>query len=253
LTRKRIFRELIRATDLFDEKKGSVRSDLDAEKLLLEVVLHIFGFFAKEASGLAMTANWAGERFESECLTVLSQCVFGAGLKRGGRIPESLQITIERSEQWKRYRLHLREIADSQAAGEVIRSERPKGESGGATDTTHSTPKVAVGTHRRRPGFAADAKGHNSIAEIVGRHDPIWNAGSKHWRGNHALKRICTDLDGADIDVPENWRTGATPSLTEVKLKNWSDAFELGFKKLVVDRIRYSLEKCQKRSSAQET
>jgi hypothetical protein len=65
--------------------------------------------------------------------------------------------------------------------------------------------------------------------------------GFRRWGKDSTLKGICTDLDVAEIDVPESWRTGATPSLNEVKVKSWTDALDLGYKKLVIDQIRYSL------------
>jgi hypothetical protein len=114
--RRRIFRELIRATDLFDERKNSVRSDSDTAGLTLDVVLHVFGAFSKEASDLARTANWQAERFQSECLQFLLRCARDANLSAGERIPLGIQMTIERSEQWTEFRRQLRSMAEAQAA-----------------------------------------------------------------------------------------------------------------------------------------
>jgi hypothetical protein len=116
----------------------------------------------------------------------------------------------------------------------------------------------------RRHGFPADMQRHLAIAEIVSRYAKHWEAaGPKRWARDPALKSICTDLDQAEIEIPQNWangkpspkgkkqsRTGgllphnaagtrATPDI--VKLKGWSDAIALGYKRLVVDQIRYSL------------
>jgi hypothetical protein len=114
-----------------------------------------------------------------------------------------------------------------------------------------NSPEEAARKRGRHRGFAADVKRHNSIADIVVRHHPTWEKGSADWKKDSTLKGICTDLDAADIDIPDNWRTGTTPSLNEVKLKSWSDALDLGYKKLVIDQIRYSLDVVLKgRSSA---
>jgi hypothetical protein len=94
----------------------------------------------------------------------------------------------------------------------------------------------------RRRGFEADTERHNTIAAIVGRHDAHWRNGSRAWCRHSTLKEICIDLDQAEIEVPESWRTGKTPSLKGVKLKGWCDAVELGYKKHVVDQVRYSLK-----------
>jgi hypothetical protein len=101
--------------------------------------------------------------------------------------------------------------------------------------------------HSRRYGFEADMRGHNAIAKAVSRHDPRWRMGSKAWRA--ALEGICKDLDSEGIDIPGQWKTGTTLSLKSTELKSWFDALDLGFKKLVIDRIRYSLKMVLKRSN----
>jgi len=102
----------------------------------------------------------------------------------------------------------------------------------------------------RRHGFEAEMDRHNSIASIVGRHDSYWENGSTRWRNDSNLKSICTDLDQSEIDIPKNWKTAKTPSLTGLRLKGWGDALELGCKKLITDQIRYSLEMVRKKTTS---
>jgi hypothetical protein len=127
---------------------------------------------------------------------------------------------------------------------EVVTGSRGSEET--AVKGKSNTPEKAA----RRRGFEADLKRHNSIADIAERHDPRWGHGSGHWRQDSILMAICTDFDGAEIDVPDSWRTAATPSLNGVKLKSRSDALELGYKKLVIDQIRHSLAIIRKKRSS---
>jgi hypothetical protein len=83
---------------------------------------------------------------------------------------------------------------------------------------------------------------HRRIANIVGKHDNNWPSGSKAWRREATLKIICVDLDQNEVDMPEDWLKGKTPSLNGTKLKNWTDAFTLGYKKLLLDHIGYRLK-----------
>jgi hypothetical protein len=83
---------------------------------------------------------------------------------------------------------------------------------------------------------------HNAIAAIVGRYDTLWKHGSAVWRHDSTLKSICSDLDREEIDIPGSWKAGKTLSLKNIKLKGWHDALELGFKKLVMDQLKYSLQ-----------
>jgi len=102
----------------------------------------------------------------------------------------------------------------------------------------------------RRRGFEADATRHDAIANIVGGHDARWKNGSGAWRKDFTLKGICVALDQAEIDVPATWKTGKTQMLKEkqVTITGWRDAFDLGFKKLVTDQIRYSLRMAMKKT-----
>jgi hypothetical protein len=103
-------------------------------------------------------------------------------------------------------------------------------------------PVLKVGSMIRLHGFKADTDRHNAIAEIVGRHYSPWNVGSQAWRRKSLLKRICEDLDHAEIDTPRGWRTGKTASLQGTKLIGWGEAFHLDYRKLIIDAIRYSLK-----------
>jgi hypothetical protein len=163
------------------------------------------------------------------------------------------------------------EIYKSKAASRVLRSMRslaasePPVTSGGAAQSTEGTtgstgsPPVQkssaanIGSGAvpaaRRYGFEANMHRHKAIAGIVGRHDSNWENGSRGWRADSTLKGICTDLDHREIDIPENWKTAKTPSLTRVPLKGWADALELGYKKLITDQIRYSLEMARKKTT----
>jgi hypothetical protein len=115
----------------------------------------------------------------------------------------------------------------------------------------------------RRYGFQADMQRHVAIAEIVTKHAKHWEGGSALWARDLVLQKICIDLDQAEIDIPLNWKNGKpapkgkkqlgtrhlrqhnaagrTASADTVKLKSWSDALALGYKRSVVDQIRYSL------------
>lgn len=94
----------------------------------------------------------------------------------------------------------------------------------------------------RRHGFQANLDRHKAIAHVVERHSAGWRTGSRSWRNDSLLKRICADLDQSEIDIPPNWRKGNGTTLNGIRLKGWDEAWELGCKKLVIDQIRYSLK-----------
>jgi hypothetical protein len=95
-------------------------------------------------------------------------------------------------------------------------------------------------------GIATDMVEHNRIAAMVENRGGNWQNGSAAWRSDANLKLICSDLDETEIDIPAAWLTGKTPSLKGIKLSNWSDAFMLGYKKLLADHIRYRLKMVHK-------
>ena len=81
------------------------------------------------------------------------------------------------------------------------------------------------------------------------KYDGHSQSGSTFWSNDAILKLICSDLDQAEIDIPKGWRIGETVSLGGVKLTNWSDALTLGYKKLVVDNVRYRLKMARRNSN----
>jgi len=249
------------AEQVLDEKKSSIRDRADAEALMLDFTLTVFAAFAEKACELGVRRLWTGGDVESECYEFLRTALTGVNL-----IWADVQAKVERSDEWKRYRRLLRKVADTQAAGGT-----PPPDSRGTSESTGIMSDAAgptvqeesragiqvvtrahdtAGPGGRRYGFAANTGRHNTIAETVGRHDARWKVSSKAWRRNDAtLKSICTELDQGEVDIPESWRTGKTRSLKGVKLKNWSDALHLGFKKLVIDHITYSLDMVLKKAA----
>jgi hypothetical protein len=235
------------AEQVLDEKKSSIRDRADAEALMLDFTLTVFAAFAEKACELGVRRLWTGGDVESECYEFLRRALTGVNL-----IWADVQTKIERSDEWKRYRRLLRKVADAQAAGGT-----PPPDSRGTSQPTGIMNDAAganAGPGGRRYGFAANTDRHNAIAETVGRHDVRWKVSSKAWRRNDAtLKSICTELDQGEVDIPESWRTGKTPSLKRIRLKNWSDALHLGFKKLVIDHITYSLDMVLKKAAPAPT
>jgi hypothetical protein len=134
---KRVFREQVRAADVFDEKRNSIRSESDLEAARLRFLLSIFGAYTKETLELGQEGVWAAERCESECLKLLRQAAGDVRLTDGSAISSKLQAKIESSEEWKAYRRQLREVADSQATSPALAAGR--------------------GTQSKRPPVGADA------------------------------------------------------------------------------------------------
>lgn len=98
------------------------------------------------------------------------------------------------------------------------------------------------------PGRKADRERNRKIADIVNEHDGRWWNGSSQWKREPLLSRICSDLDEAHIAVPSSWLEGRTPQLLEfgVDADSWHEAVDLGFRQLVIDKIRYHLRRCLK-------
>jgi hypothetical protein len=113
----------------------------------------------------------------------------------------------------------------------------------GAATSDHANKGVG-----RQHGFKADMGRHSLIAGIVERHCPGWRNGFRAWRKDSILRSICNTLDEQEVEIPQGWRTGHTPSIREkdIKVTGWCDALDLGFKKLVVDHILYSLKMVRK-------
>jgi len=182
-----------------------------------------------------------------------------------GAILPNVMSKFEKSIEWQQSEGMLLEVAEAQAAGRTVPSS-------GATDTSvlvetqgraksrlpivEQLPKLtsssgAVGeteerAPKRRHGFKADMALHERIASFVDRHAPRWRTGLVTFRKGNTLRKICMDLDQAEIDIPAPWKRGTTRSLRGVKIKNWTDALQLGSSKLVADQIRTSLNKVGK-------
>ena len=105
----------------------------------------------------------------------------------------------------------------------------------------------------RRYGFEAKMDLHVAIAETIGRYDARWKEGSTGWCNDSNLVRICADLDKGEIQIPAPWKKGTTGSLNGLPLKDWTDALDLGYKKLITDQLRYSLKMAAARCRATTT
>ncbi len=190
---------------------------------------------------------------------------------------ENLAALRQKVAARKRYWLgrYDRELPDPAAVTAVLVTEPVAGLAKRATEQHANTRDLSTKPHiipsyggvqakttseGRRHGFQADTQRHLASAEIVSKHAKHWEAGSTLWARDSALKSICTDLDQAEIDIPLIWKNGkpspkgkkqsSTSHLPQagtrashdtVKLKGWSDALALGYKRSVVDQIRYSL------------
>ena len=83
---------------------------------------------------------------------------------------------------------------------------------------------------------------HKQITESCARYTTWWR-GYNSWGNKASLRQICAELDQHQIPIPERWKTGRTESLRRIgiHLNRWSDALDLGYDRLVVDQIRYSI------------
>jgi hypothetical protein len=85
---------------------------------------------------------------------------------------------------------------------------------------------------------------HRRITEIVAKYArqsrPVSFAA---WPLRGHLAEICAALDELQIPIPRNWKEGRTESLRRLglHLNGWSDALALGYERLVVWQIRYSI------------
>src|SRR6266566_2809604 len=118
---------------------------------------------------------------------------------------------------------------------------RSRSNSDGSWGVSSRRSRASVRPAARRHGYEAEVQRHQTIAEAVGRHYPGWRKGSSGWGQDSVLQRICKDLDGSGVGVPETWRSGKTASLNGIRVRDWSEALDLGYKKLVRDAIRYAL------------
>jgi len=109
---------------------------------------------------------------------------------------------------------------------------------------TNSSPSPTRKRFGSLSGRKADRQRNRDIANIVNVYDDRWWFGSKLWKSE--LGRICTDLDRAQIAVPPSWTEGRTQQLLQfgVDARSWCEALDLGFRQLVIDQIRYHLQRC---------
>jgi hypothetical protein len=137
-----IFREQVRAGDVLEEKKSSIRSDADLKAALLSFVLSVFGAYAREVCELGQQAVWGAERCESECLKVLWQAIRAVRLVHPDETDTKTQVKIERTEEWKEYRRQLREVAERQAPREPAGPQK-SGRTGGKVSGDATAAKEA--------------------------------------------------------------------------------------------------------------
>lgn len=188
----------------------------------------------------------------------------------GYSLDDGARRKIEKSPEWKQYQELLLDAFDAQSA-QVSDCNSPQleqaGETVSKTDVIESrasqdavTPGNEAGSPTqgaRRHGFEANMDRHKAIAEIVTRHAPTWRQGSNEWKRRDVLPSICTDLDNAAsldeaglYEIPEPWREGGkTAALGGARANGWSDALQLGSRKLVTDQINTSLKMVLKRGS----
>jgi hypothetical protein len=159
----------------------------------------------------------------------------------GAILPEVMGKFMK-AREWRECEDALRRVADAQAA-------ESEGKPSEADTKFEGDPSEKVGAKDERParrhGFEPDMDRHQKIAAVVERHAPGWRMDSGVYRKQAALEKICLDLDAAEVDIPKSWKSGGTPALNGLKVRNWEEALELGTRKLVADQLRTSLNKIQ--------
>lgn len=213
-----------------------------------------FDLFAKEFLA-------AGVLTKPMMLESIPQCVYDAAVSGGwetGALERNSGCTLQFGNYWvpDTVPMRLRKLFAVQAlrwqAKVFIHPVSPATQS--AESSAEPKPKTAqlkqpiskittkaADLPTRRHGFRANTGRHNAIAQVVEQHCAGWRTGSRSW-ANDSLLRICADLDQSEIDIPPNWRIGKGTTLNGIKLTSWGEALELGYKKLVTDQIRYSLD-----------
>jgi hypothetical protein len=88
---------------------------------------------------------------------------------------------------------------------------------------------------------------HEQIAEIVARFSIRLRETGRSWPPRASLREICAALDEREIPIPENWKAGRTERLRRIglRLNDWSDALDLGFRDLVERQIRHCIVRHQ--------
>jgi hypothetical protein len=122
---RKVLAARLRAEDALKEKRDGVTDFEIAEGLVCEFILEVFKVFVEEGHRLGMQELLTAAQLESECLKFLYSYSVQAGLFDGGfiarvvtEVPGDIPTRIERSEQCRRYRQLLQEVADAQAADE---------------------------------------------------------------------------------------------------------------------------------------
>jgi hypothetical protein len=132
--RANVFDAEMRAGQVLDEKKSSIRYQADADALLLEFVLPVFATFAEAACNLGMQGTYSRKSVESECYKFLQHLAIEARLTSRGEIRDDVQSNLERSDEWEKYRQLLRRVADSQVGGAPAKGSKPVAKAARAAD-----------------------------------------------------------------------------------------------------------------------
>ena len=154
--------EWLRAEEVLDEKKHSVRSQEEAEALLVEFIVRPLPVLTEEAS----KQPWTTRDIDSVCRDFLRRAAIDVGSASDTRLTDHGEIRpdvwnrIEQSDEWKRSRRLLRKVADAQAAADAAP----------AHDRSKETEKIAPGD---APDFASKRGRHDAVASYV-----------KHWTTN---------------------------------------------------------------------
>jgi hypothetical protein len=124
--RPKVHAERLRAEQDLAERKGSIKNFSDAESLLVDLILRVFGVFSKELLELGFQGRGSVEELDSEALKFLKAYAVQAGFMDNltlgpttnveTEIPDHIWRTIESAEQWKEYRRKLQLVAEAQAA-----------------------------------------------------------------------------------------------------------------------------------------
>jgi hypothetical protein len=201
----------IRAGQVLDEKKNSIRYQVDADALLLEFVLPIFATFAEAACDLGVQGTYSGERVESECYKFLRHLAMKAQLTSRGEIRDDVHGKIDRSDEWKKYRQLLRRVVDAQAANEsTILSDPAGGSDGGKYDDApapdapraHADPNLSDQPKETGRGTTGDA---HRATSTNGQEERLQAFIVAHPGTTLADIKYSSDVHTPDF---QNWRKG---------------------------------------------
>jgi hypothetical protein len=134
LAKVRVQAERFRGEQVLEKEKNSVQEFADAEALLLRLVMRVFIAFAEEGYKIGIEGGITVEELELECLRFLRTYAFEAGLMDDRflvppngdvEIPDGLRREMEKSEEWKRYRGLLINLAEAQGGHGPLSPEPP--------------------------------------------------------------------------------------------------------------------------------